>query len=245
MLTNLKSSQLLFDEAAKLGLDPIWETDYGLFSVKLPHQSDRQFFFHSNFNLNGERSRILARNKHFTRLILDQHQVANIPYLLPNSREQLQQFFDQHRPLICKPLLGRQSKGVKLIKTQEQLSDCFLHLTFFEKYIKADEYRCLILQNKVIAMQRKLLRPTFTNPWELHYTNLKTKDWPQELVNEALRIAKIFDLGWAGIDFLVEDNGKSWLLEMNSAPGFVKVHKPDEGEGINVAQLIWQELLSE
>lgn len=243
MQTDLKSSQLLFEGAAKLGLNPVWETDYGLFSVKLPSQPDRQFFFHSSFNFNGELSRVLTRNKHFTRLILDQHLVNNIPYLLPQSRDQLQEFFKKHQPLICKPLLGKQSQGVKLIKTQKELEGCSLHLTFFEKYIKADEYRCLILQDEVIAMQRKLLKPTPANPWELHYINLEKQDWLQNLASEALRIAKIFQLGWAGIDFLVEESGRSWLLEVNSAPGFVKVHQPDEGESINVCSLVWQELL--
>lgn len=240
---NLKSSQLLFDEAQKLGLEPKWETDYGLFSVKLPESSQREFFFHTNFNCNGELSRILVKNKHFARLILEKNGFENIPYLLPSNSVELKHFFDDYQPIICKPLLGQQSRHIKLIKSREQLAVCSLKMTFFEKYIKGDECRYLLLQNEVIAVQRKKLVPTASNPWNLYYIGLPKSDWDQQLVQRSIKIVKLFKLNWAAVDYILDEEGKAWILEINSAPGIVKIHHPDEGVKTNAAKLIWQALI--
>lgn len=243
MKSDLLTSQILFDEAEKLGFQPQWETDYGLFSVKLSSSKNRQYFFHSSFNLNGELSRMLVKNKHFTRLILDKHNAHNIPYCLPKSAQQLRSFFVQNQPIICKPLLGQRSRGIKLVKTDEELSRYSLKMTFFEKFVQGDEYRYLILMDKVIAVQRKKLNPTSTNPWNLHYTGLKKADWDQKLVDEALRIAKVFYLNWVAVDYILDKQGVAWVLEVNSAPGIVKIHRPDAGVKTNAANLIWKELV--
>jgi D-alanine-D-alanine ligase-like ATP-grasp enzyme len=244
------SSQILFAEAQKLDLNPRWETDYGLFSVELPNpqakkntSTTRQFFFHTNLNLNGERARFLSKNKHFTRLVLAEAGFKNIPFCLPASRLELEKFFDKHQPIICKPLLGQQSKSIKLISTKNQLNDCSLHLTFFEKFIKGVEYRCLILQNEVIAVQRKELKTTKKSPWQLFYINLKSEKWDKKLMTEAKKIAQVFNLNWAGIDFIVEADGSFWILEVNSAPGIVKIHHPDEGAGVNAANKVWKAVM--
>lgn len=246
------SSQILFAEAEKLGLNPRWENDYGLFSVELPHSEKnknnlptREFFFHTNLNLNGERARFLCKNKHFTRLVLAQANFTNIPYCLPASRLELEQFFEEHQPIICKALLGQQSQNVKLVLTKKQLDECSLNLTFFEKFIKGVEYRCLVLQDEMIAVQRKELRPTLSDPWQLFYINLDTAEQDDDvlikkLMIEAKKIVQVFNLKWAGIDFIVEENDNFWILEVNSAPGIVKIHYPDEGATINAAKKIWQ-----
>jgi len=236
----LLSSQLLFNEAQKLGLQPKWETEYGLFSVKLPSSSSREFFFHSNLNLNGELSRMLVKNKHFTRLILEKNGFENIPYLLPSSKKELEHFFEQHQPIICKPLLGQRSRSISLISTKRELSHCSLKMTFFEKFIKGDECRYLILNNRVIAVQKKRLAPTSSNPWNLHYIGLEKIDWDRQLVKQSLSIAKLFKLEWVAVDYILDKQNKAWVLEVNSAPGIVKMHQPDEGVKTNVAKLIWK-----
>ncbi len=246
----ITSSSILFQEAKRLGLNPRWETDYGLFSVesgnlqvKKDQPTTRQFFFHTNLNLNGERARFLTKNKHFTRLVLAEAGFKNILFCLPRSRLELEQFFDQHQPIVCKPLLGQQSKEVVLISTKKQLNNCSLHLTFFEKFIQGVEHRCLVLQNEVVAVQRRELTPTKQKPWQRFYINLEPKKWEEKLVIEAKKIAQVFNLGWTGIDFLVEADGSFSVLEVNSAPGIVKIHYPDEGKKINVAKKIWNAVL--
>lgn len=242
---DLLSSQILFDEAKKLGLNPKWEMDYGLFSVSFHNSSKREYFFHSNLNLNGELSRIMVKNKHFTRLILENNNFVNIPFILPRSPEELRDFFDQHQPIICKPLLGQRSKKVYLIKTKERLEKCSLKMNFFEKYIEGDEHRYLILDGEVIAVQHKTLSPTKKYPWNLRYTGVAQSKWDEELIDQSLKIASIFKLKWAAVDFLLDADGKAWVLEVNSSPGIVKIHHPDDGVKVNVAELIWKVLIQQ
>lgn len=201
------------------------------------------FFFNTNLNLNGELARILVKNKHFTRVIFERAGIKNIPFILPESMVQLEQFFRQYRPLICKPLLGQRSEKIKLLKTIKQLHNCSLERTFFEKYIEGVEHRCLVLQDEVIAMQRKELRPKPSNPWQLYYIGLLRKNWRADLTEEAIKIARLFQLNWAGIDYLLDKQGSAWLLKVNSAPGIVKIHQPDEGVKINAARLLWQAVI--
>ena len=113
-------------------------------------------------------------------------------------------------------------------------------MTFFEKFIQGEEHRYLILNNQVIAVQKKLLQPTKTNPWQLHYTGLSRQAWRQDLVDESLKIAQIFELNWVAVDFMVDEQEKALVLEFNSSPGIVKIHQPDAGVKTNVAKLIWQ-----
>ena len=250
---DLKSAALLFDQAQTMGLQPRWETDYGLFSVILPKQNSaqninkpptREFFFQTNLNLNGSRARILAKNKQFTRLVLAQANLPNIPYLLPGSQEQLLTFFNQYQPLICKPLLGDRSLNVKLITTRQQLANCNLTMNFFEQFIKGIEYRCLVLQDKVIALQKKELIPTDQEPWKLFYTGLDKSRWQPALVSMSKQIAQLLHLELAGVDFIVDAQGKNWVLEVNSAPGITKIHHPDAGVSTNAAELIWAAVLA-
>ncbi|HQM15635.1 MAG TPA: hypothetical protein PLM16_00285 [Candidatus Woesebacteria bacterium] len=252
----IESSTLLFAEAIKLDLDPIWETDYGLFSVCLSRTiarksnlskptQPRQYFFHCNLNLNGERSRILVKNKHFTRLILDKHGMRNIPYLLPESFAQLKQFFFEHRALICKPLLGQRSRGIYLIKDLSKLAKCSLKMTFFEKYVEGYESRYLLLDQKVIAVQKKVLVPTADEPWKLHYTGLEPEKWRPDLMIEAKKVGQIFGLRWLAVDFIIDKDNQAWLLEVNSAPGIVKIHLPDAGIATNAANLLWQTIITD
>ncbi len=242
----LQSSQLLFDQAKLMGLQPQWETDYGLFSVIAPSQATakRQYFFHTNLNLNGELSRVLVKNKHFARLILEENGFENIPYILPASLEELAIFFDEHQPIICKPLLGQQSQNVKLIASKEDLKNCSMEMTFFEKYIEGSEHRYLVLNDEVIAVQKKELKPTSDQPWKLFYTGLEKNQWNETLIKMSLEVAALFQLNWAGVDFIVDQEGKGWILEVNSAPGIVKIHNPDAGVSVNAAKLIWQAIFS-
>jgi len=242
---DLLSSQILFDEAQKLGLNPRWETDYGLFSVNFYNTSEREYFFHSNFNLNGELSRILVKNKHFTRLILEKNMFANIPFILPRSLEELRDFFEKHQSIICKPLLGQRSKKVYLINTKERLDKCSLKMNFFEKYIEGDEHRYLILDGEVIAVQHKTLSPTKKYPWNLRYIGVDRLEWDGELIDQSLKIASIFELKWAAVDFLLDADGRAWVLEVNSSPGIVKIHHPDDGVRVNAAELIWKVLIQQ
>ncbi|KUK79591.1 MAG: hypothetical protein XD95_0275 [Microgenomates bacterium 39_7] len=241
--SNVQSSDLLFNQAKLMGLQPRWEAEYGLFSILPVGVKQRQYFFHTNLNLNGELSRILVKNKHFTRLIIEQTGLVNIPYILPSSREQLNDFFEEHQPLICKPLLGQQSQNVKLIQSQEKLEHCSLKMTFFEKYIEGVEHRYLVLNNEVIAVQKKEREPTKDDPWKLFYTGLEKKNWDLKLSKLALKITNLFQLSWAGVDFIVDQQGNGWILEVNSAPGIVKIHHPDAGISTNAAKLIWQAVL--
>lgn len=257
-MTSLRNTtQLFFDEAQKIGLKPQWETDYGLFSVKMPkdltkqvfsannnsqaiYQVSRQYFFYSRLNLNGLRSYILSKNKHFTRLVLKQHNLSDVPYILPQNRAELDKFFAKHKPIICKPLLGQCSENVFLIKTQKKLNQCALKNNFFEKYLPGVEYRYLVLKNQVIAVQRKELRPIKNKPWNLFYIGIKPAEWNQRIAAQAVKIAQVLGLGLAGVDFIRDNKDNYSLLEVNSVPGIVKMHQPDAGISFNVARKILQ-----
>jgi glutathione synthase/RimK-type ligase-like ATP-grasp enzyme len=240
-MNDLLSAQFLYDEAESMGLHPEWLTEYGLFSFEVPGRTE--YVFYGRTSLNSQVASYLATNKHTTRMILQKHGLPNIPFLLPSSFTEAQEFLSVHEKIVAKPTLGQKSQDVHFIETPDQLAHTDLSDKLLEKYIDGTEYRYLVLQGEVVAARRKERK----NPRDLvnvQRVSLETKEWDERLVNMALQVAEVLGLHFAAVDFLVDSEGKSFVLEVNSAPGISWVHQPDEGPSVNVAKLLLDQIIA-
>ena len=236
------SAKILFHEAEKLGLEPKWETPYGLFSVQLNNK--QEFIFYTRSYLNTQLGAWFSTDKYTTNIILERNKVKVIPYLYAAQIPKVNAFFDKHHPLIAKPLEGRESIHVKLIAERQALKRIPIREMLFEKYITGVEYRYLMLKKEVVAVQRKELKPSLTNPWKKYIINLEKKEWNNNLVEQSIQIANILHLGFVAIDFIVDEQNNTWFLETNSAPSLHYFHNPDRGKPVNLARKLLKETLS-
>ncbi len=136
-------------------------------------------------------------------------------------------------PLIVKLLESTQGKGVVLAETKkaaESVIDAFrgLKANFlvqdFVREAAGEDIRCLVVDGKVVAaMKRTGAEGDFRS--NLHRGGSAQVVRITKVEREtALRAARAFGLGKAGVDLLRSDSGPK-VLEVNSSPGFEGIEK--------------------
>jgi len=134
-------------------------------------------------------------------------------------------------PLVAKELGTQRGKGVFLIKNKEGFDNLPKkskegrdHEFMFQQFIKSDEeYRILVLGDKVGSYLRKYR----TDPNEFRSNAalgareefLDVDKINSDLQEISLKAAKELGFEIAGVDVLVDENSKMWLLEVNRGPG--------------------------
>ena len=131
-------------------------------------------------------------------------------------------------PLIVKLLESTQGKGVVLAETKkaaESVIDAFrgLKANFlvqdFVKEASGEDIRCFVVAGKVVAaMRRKSAGDDFRSNLHRGGTAESCKISAEER-RMAVKSAKAFNLGLAGVDLLRSNDGPK-ILEVNSSPGF-------------------------
>lgn len=239
----LKTAAILFDRAQELGLQPVWLTDYGAFTITF--NSKNETYFQSILPFNTVLAGYLTNNKHLTRIKAEEIGEKNIPYCFPQSLEELQSFFDEHHVIIGKPTRGSGGDGVIKLTQKSQLQTLEWQNMIFERFIEGAEWRVLILDGEVLGTARKTLSPLPGEPWNKHWEVFSSSPLPAEVLDRAKKLVHHFGLRWGAVDF-IEDSAKNfWLLEANYSPGFVHFHQPDIGEPIDIAGRVWQTIYPE
>ncbi len=228
-----KSAEVIFDAAKRLGLNPKLLTEYGLFEVLYKGQSI--YFFHGTSYLNTSLSTYLARNKHTTRVILEENNLPNIPFTLPKDKAKARQFLNEHKKIMAKPTHGDNSIGVVQINSAEELENLDLSESIIEKFIPGEEFRTLVLNNEVIALHRYIHDFKVGGVKRI---SLEKKDWDKEMIEIAIKASRTLGLNFASVDFIKSPEGNLFILEINSSTGLWRFHEPDEGPAINVSAML-------
>ena len=147
-------------------------------------------------------------------------------------------------PLVAKEISSQRGEGVYLITKKEE----FLEILFknpdknfiFQKYVPAkEEYRVLVLGQTVGAFERKT--PTVKGEFRSNVSLGAKEDFldvgsiPEDFKQISLKAAKILGIEIAGVDILVDESGKPWILEVNRGPG-ITYEDPNSPEMANLAE---------
>jgi D-alanine-D-alanine ligase-like ATP-grasp enzyme len=227
------SAKVIFDAAKKMGLEPKLIVDYGLILFK--YKGRDVYFFNSVSDLNSSIGSYISKNKHTTRVILERNKLPNIPFILPKSMDEALAFLKKYKKIMIKPTHGRKSIGIKVTSGEEELKKLDLSHSILEEFIDGVEYKVLVLNKKIIAIHLCIFNPKTK---EMKRISLDAKDWDNEMIEVALKAAKFVDLEFASVDFLKDENGKLFILEINSAPGIAIYYSPDEGPAVDVSTLL-------
>ncbi|MEM6579289.1 MAG: 30S ribosomal protein S6--L-glutamate ligase [Pseudomonadota bacterium] len=150
-------------------------------------------------------------------------------------------------PLIVKLLESTQGKGVVLAETKkaaESVIDAFrgLRANFlvqdFVKEAAGEDIRCLVIAGKVVAsMKRTGAEGDFRS--NLHRGgSAKSVRISREERETAVRAARAFGLGLAGVDLLRSESGPK-VLEVNSSPGLEGI---EGSTNKNIAGLLYDSI---
>lgn len=232
------SSQMLFDVAVQRGLTPRWLTEYGVFVVEI---DGKQIPFYMTYsNVNSQLFSRITHDKYACRQWLAQSDFPNIPYCFTTQRSEVNKFLDEHKALIAKPVLGERAIGVKKILDHTDIANYDLSTTIFEKYILGDEYRILLLNGEVLGVQRRELNPQTKHPWRKKRINLQKNDFSEEMIFLSQQVQEKIPQSVLAIDWLVDEQGVHWILEVNSAPGLWSFAHPHEGEPQNFSEILFE-----
>lgn len=238
----LGTAELLFSSAQHMGLQPSWIITNGLFTINTPR--GERFVHFARSPLNSAVSVSLAKNKHLTRLVMERHQLPNIPHCRPTTSVQAEAFLQAHGTIIVKPVAGSGAQDIRIVTSADQLAGINFRAYIFEKYITGREMRYLVLADNVIAVHESEYGTSVAADRDLKRLSYRPDEWDPELVALSLRIASILGLTFAAVDYIIDNQGHAHILEVNTAPGLKWFHAPTSGPPVNVATMFLQATLT-
>jgi glutathione synthase/RimK-type ligase-like ATP-grasp enzyme len=227
------TAELLFRGARDRGLQPSWITPNGVFAIAV---NDReQYVNFARSPLNSQASASLARDKYLTRRILERHDMQNIPFTRPKSHVEALQFLRDHDKIVAKPVTGSGARDIHVITTAEQLQRLTITRYILEQYIAGTELRYLVLNDEVIGVHRSDYGTSVAMDRPLQRISYPAARWSPTLTATSLKAAAVLGLKFAAVDYLVDESGHAYILEVNTAPGLKWFHAPTSGPAIDVA----------
>jgi tetrahydromethanopterin:alpha-L-glutamate ligase len=128
-------------------------------------------------------------------------------------------------PLVLKPLFGSQGRGLRLIASAGELPAAHEidGVYYLQRYVPTgsrsfQDHRLFVCGGEVVA--------AMTRESETWVTNVRLGARPlaffpdAEMVALAVRAVRCVGASYAGVDLLVDRDGRPWVLEVNSMPGW-------------------------
>ncbi len=225
-----------------MGLVPVWVTPLDTFAITV--DGCERYVNLARSPLNSEASAALARNKYVARQILERHNLQNIPFTLPRTQSEAAAFLSQHGTIIAKPVTGAGAYNIHIVTAQAQLRALDINSFILEKYIAGKEIRYLVLNDEVIAVHRSDYGTSVAADRPLQRISYPRNMWSPALCDLSLRIADMFDLKFAAVDYLIDAQGCAYILEINTMPGFKWFHAPSNGPVVDVARLFLESIIN-
>jgi D-alanine-D-alanine ligase len=161
-------------------------------------------------------------------------------------------------PLMIKPSREGSSLGVSKVTDAAQLpaalaaarelDDCVIA----ERFIQGGEYTCAVLGHEALPMIR-IETPRAFYDYQAKYFATDTRylcpcglDRSQEVELQRLSLKAFAALGchgWGRVDFMLDDAGRPWLIEVNTVPGMTDhslVPMAARQAGLSFEDLVWR-----
>jgi glutathione synthase/RimK-type ligase-like ATP-grasp enzyme len=238
----LTSAELLYKSARQRGLRPAWVRPKYVFTVST--KDGDKCIDSADSLLNTQYGIVTSRNKYQTRLVMEQNKLPNIPFALPQTLLEAEQFLARHKKIIVKPVAGCGSRDIHIVTQSSELEGLDIQKYIVEKYIAGKEMRYLVLNNEVIAVHRSEYGTSVDEHRYLERISYARQSWDPELIDLSLHIARIIGLQFAAVDFLIDDQGRFYILEVNTRPGLKWFHAPSAGPAVDVASQFLEAILS-
>lgn len=201
---------------------------------------------------------IISYDKELTKIICNHHKIPQVPYITINENKKIKNIPFSY-PIIIKPAKCGSSIGINIASNVKELNE-YVNLAFkydnkviIEKYIKARELECAILEtNKIISSPIGEIRSSNTfYDYEAKYLKDSSliipanisKELAKEITELSKKIFNVLSLSTlARIDFLYDYNEeKLYFNEVNTMPGFTDISMYPllfKEVGINIKNLI-------
>jgi hypothetical protein len=159
------------------------------------------------------------------------------PHLVPNT------WYSSEDPGITFPCIVRpqhhaQGKRLYFCNNYEDLRHVFIRFPnlsitgYISEYIpKVKEYRVCFIQGLVAWVAEKLPKDPSNIAWNVaqggKFINCNWKNWPIKTIDACYLAYQESGLYLAGIDVMLDDKGKPYILEVNSAPSHTSPYRQE------------------
>lgn len=175
--------------------------------------------------LNKAESISLVNNKYEFRKTLNEAQLSPKTWFDPEDADIIY-------PCIVRPEKHAQGRRLWLCNNKEELDQVvekhkqtklgYQRLYISEYISKIKEFRVFVGSGRVIWVAEK----TPGNPKEIawnvakggKFENVRWMEWDKEVIRTALEAFNLTGLDFGGVDVMLDENGNSYVLEINSAP---------------------------
>jgi tetrahydromethanopterin:alpha-L-glutamate ligase len=166
------------------------------------------------------------------------------------SRQQAHAIIQTHlvnnQQLVIKPLFGSQGKGVRLLDARTALplpmdnfvDGVFYLQEFIDTGVKNYDYRVFVVNDRAVAAMRRSGAGWLHNVAQGAQCKVTEET---DVLNLALQAAKTLDIAYCGVDIIRDDEGKLWVLEVNSIPAWRGLQGV---ASVNIAQTLADDFLS-
>ncbi len=140
-------------------------------------------------------------------------------------------------PCILRPQHHAQGKNLFFCENKKDLEFHLSHNPIFpntcyyiSEYIpKVAEYRVMFIQGLVAWIANKIPANPEAIAWNVakggKFANVKWKNWPIDVIETAYQAYLISGLYLGGVDVMVDKDGRSYVLEINSAPSHTSPYR--------------------
>lgn len=225
-----------------MGLKPKWLNDFGLFEIEIGGQ--KHFIFHAYNMLNSQLGMQLARHKHLTRNVIDSYSMLNIPYIRPKTKKEVGEFLSKHKIIIAKPIFGFRAEGIYIIDSIKKIDKLDFENYLLEKFVRGKEMRYLVLNSRIVAVHQKVNIGVVNDPKTVKRISYAKDEWNKEMIKISLKLTQVMGLKFATVDFIINEQNKPYILEVNSAPGLYFFQYPTSGPSIDIAKMFLEASLN-
>ena len=180
-------------------------------------------------------------------------------YAQVHSVEELQEFVARiGYPVAVKPAREGSSIGVTRLTADKDIAAAYNEarkldeIVIAERWITGAEYFCSILGERALPMVRMetprefydYQAKYFSNDTRYHCPSGLSELQEHEFQQMCLRAFEAVEgHGWGRVDFMLDANGKAWLIEVNTVPGMTDhslVPMSARAVGVEFDELVWQ-----
>lgn len=128
--------------------------------------------------------------------------------------------------VIVRPRRHMQGQHLYRCQTMEEVRDAARRCGkgyYISEYIpKVAEYRAYIVGGRIFGISKKVVEDPSAIAWnhaggECEFVNVRWDDWPLSVADVAVRAFALSGLHFGGVDVMVDEEGRAYVLEVNAA----------------------------
>ncbi len=182
-------------------------------------------------------------DKAMTSFLLHHAGIATPKTWVCESRQTAHQIIAQNtQKLVIKPLFGSQGQGVRLVDKAASPLPMDAHVDgvfYLQQLITSSyDYRVFVVNNQAIAAMKRTGETWLHNVAQGAQCEVTSES---DVLEIALQAAQILDIDYCGVDVIRDEDGKLYVLEVNSIPAWRGLQSVTS---INIAQALVDDFLS-